>query len=284
MSCTALPPLRPGRPANAELLARRESIAELSGAAAEPDYVDIGGVSCAIATIATPRARIVHCHGGGYRHGTARGWTAFAERLATATGAEVLVPDYALAPEFPLPAALHEIVAVMMALQDQQSGLPLILAGDSAGAGLALATASVLNRPLPISGMILLSPWLDLRLEADSYRRCAATDSLISQESLAISADAYLQGVPPQDPLASPLLGDLAGLPRLHVEASGDEVLCDDSIALAARLAAAGVPCELIIEPGEPHVWAVPFPERPASVRTLARLKQFVGDIAADMR
>ena len=274
----ALPALREGREPDPELLARRALIAELSGPAT-PKYVEFGGLRCAVATSAVPRARIVHCHGGGFRHGSARGWTAFASRLAAVADVEVLVPDYSLAPERPFPAAIHEIVSVLTAIQEGTSALPLILAGDSAGAGLALATASVLERPVPLAGIIFLSPWIDLRLDANSFRRCAASDATLSRETLAVSAEAYLQGVSPENPLASPLLGDLTGLPPVQVQVGSDEVLCDDSLALAERLAAAGVRCELYLEPGVPHVWPVPFPDLAASVRALARVGCFVSDV-----
>ena len=274
----ALPALRDGRKPDPELLARRASIAELSGPAS-PKYVEIGGLRCAIATSDVPRARIVHCHGGGFRHGSARGWAAFASRVAAVAEVEVLVPDYSLAPERPFPAAIHEIAAVIAALVDQSSPLPLILAGDSAGGALALAVATMLERPVPLAGMILLSPWLDLRLVANSHRRCAASDATLSRETLAVSAEAYLQGVSPDDPLASPLLGDLAGLPPVQVQVGSDEVLCDDSLELAERLAAAGVRCDLYLEPGVPHVWPVPFPDLAASTRALARVRRFVTDV-----
>ena len=274
----ALPALREGREPDPELLARRALIAELSGPAT-PKYVEFGGLRCAVATSAVACARIVHCHGGGFRHGSARGWTAFASRLAAVADVEVLVPDYSLAPERPFPAAIHEIASVLTALFQEASPLPLILAGDSAGGALALAVASVIERPVPLAGIILLSPWLDLRLDANSYRRCAASDATLSRETLAVSAEAYLQGVSPEDPLASPLLGNLAGLPSVQIQVGSDEVLCDDSFALAERLAAEGVRCELHLEPGVPHVWPVPFPDLAASVRALARVGRFVTNV-----
>lgn len=276
----SLPALREGCEPDPELLARRASIAELSGPAS-PEYVEIGGLRCAVATSAAPRARIVHCHGGGFRHGSAQGWAAFASRLATVAEVEVVVPDYSLAPERPFPAAIHEIASVLTALFQEASPLPLILAGDSAGGALALAVASALQRPVPLAGIVLLSPWIDLRLDANSHRRCAASDATLSRETLAVSAEAYLQGVSPEDPLASPLLGNLAGLPPVQLHVGSDEVLCDDSLALAERLAAAGVRCELYLEPGVPHVWPVPFPDLAASTRALARVRRFVTDVLA---
>lgn len=274
---SGLPPRRNGPAPDADLLARRASIAELSGAGPVA-YVDIAGLRCAVADVAAPRATIVHCHGGGYRHGTAQGWAAYATRMASATGARILVPEYALAPEQPFPNALHEIVAVIAALADATDA-PLILTGDSAGGGLALAAASVFARPLPVAGIALLSPWLDLRLGAASYDRCAATDAMFSHAAASVSAAAYLQGIASDDPLASPLLGDLAGLPPVQLQVGAGEVLVDDSLALAARLVDAGVRVDLHVEPDVPHVWPVIMPDLPAARRALLRLARFIDDI-----
>lgn len=269
-----LPAERPGRPADALLLERRAGIAGLSGPA-EPVEQVIGGISCVVATVPQPRATWLHFHGGGYRHGAARDWAAFADRLAQATGSRVVLPDYRLAPEHPCPAALNDALAVAAALAADAPG-PLLLSGDSAGGGLALAAASLMKRPLPFVGIALISPWLDLRLSAASFTRCAATDPIFSRESAAVSAEAYLQGLDCADPLASPLLGDLSGLPPVHLQVSASEVVVDDSTSLAGRLAAANVEAELFVVPDVIHDWPVVRPDEPQSKRALIRLARFL--------
>lgn len=275
-----LPPKRTGRAPAPDLVERRAAIAQLSG----PDpgaYVKVGNLTCAEASHQRPRALIVHCHGGGYRHGSAAGWAAFGARLATVTRTRVLVPDYSLAPESPCPAAIHELVGVLAEALGQAERLPVILAGDSAGGGLALAIANALKRPMPLAGLVLFSPWLDLRLQAEGYERCAATDLVFSKMSAAASADEYLQGMPADHPLASPLLGALEGLPPILVQAAAGEVLLDDSLALVHRAAAAGVRAQLHIEPDVQHVWPVMSPDSPASARALERVSRFLDEIEA---
>lgn len=276
---TTLPPLRPGVPADTELEARRAGIAELSGPAPEVTYAEHGGLRCAVAAAADPRATIVHCHGGGYRHGTARGWFAFAQRLAAATGCTVILPDYSLAPEAPFPAAIHEVLQVLGEVLDAANG-PLVLSGDSAGGGLALAAATIMAQPERLGGIVLLSPWLDLRLTSETYQRCAASDPVFSQEAATISAAAYLQGAAPDHPLASPLLADLHGLPPVQIHVGAGEVLLGDSLALLDRLADAGVRGELFLEPGAPHVWPVGLPDLPASHRVLTQIARFVDELS----
>lgn len=257
------------------MIARRGSIA-----ADAPELTPIADVPCLVIERPGATVTVVHLHGGGYRLGSAAGWRGFAERLCEGTEARIVVPDYALAPERPYPAAIHDAAAVLEAVVAQAPG-PVILSGDSAGGGLALAVASLLAGPTPIAGLILISPWLDLTLEAESYRRCAASDALFSHESATRSAQDYLQGSAPDDPLASPLFADVTGLPPVLVFASSDEVLCDDTLALTARLAQAKIRATLSIEPAMPHIWPVLLPNASASARALSAIAAFVREVSS---
>lgn len=269
-----LPALRPGRAPAPALIARRGP-----GAEAIP-LCKIGGVPCLIIERVDATATLVHLHGGGYRMGSAAAWHGFAERLCEHTGARIIVPDYALAPEQPYPAALHDAVAMLEDVVSQAPG-PVILSGDSAGGGLALSVADLLAPPTPLAGLILMSPWLDLTLAAESYQRCAASDALFSRESAAQSAEDYLQGSSPTDPLASPLFAEATRLPPVLVFASCDEVLCDDALALSHRLTHARIRTILSIEPGLPHIWPVLLADAPASTRALSAIAAFVGEVSS---
>lgn len=277
-----LPAKRDGREADAELIARRATLTELSGPADADGYETIAGIRCAVSSHPQPRAIIVHCHGGGYRHGTARGWAAFGGRLAAATASRVILPDYSLAPEHPFPAAIHEIVDVIEQVADtNEAGLPLLISGDSAGGGLATAVASLLARPAPVAAIVLLSPWLDLRLTADSFTRCAVTDPIFSHDAAVEAVEGYMQGLAADHPLASPLLADLGGLPPVQIHASTGEVLVDDSLLLIQRLAEEGVRADLHVEVGPPHVWPVCFPEMPESERSMRLIGRFVDEVTS---
>jgi len=232
-----------------------------------------------------PRRTLLYLHGGAYLFcspRTHRGITAF---LARAIPARVLVPDYRLAPEHPFPAALDDALACVRWLAG--SGMAageLVVAGDSAGGGLALAAQLALRdagEALP-GRAALLSPWVDLAATGDSIRTNSDSDAWVSGDVVAPGATLYLGQTAANHPLASPLYADLKGLPPLLLHVSDSEVLLDDSTRLAERARAAGVSVTLRVWPGLPHVWQgfVPFiPEAASSLREIARfLAQAGGD------
>jgi acetyl esterase/lipase len=278
-----LPPRRDGHPADDELAARRAGMAGV----APPDPgagtgVDVrpeaaGGVEVVVCRPPDPDGVLVHLHGGGYRLGSATYSAGFGARLALATSCTVVVPEYRLAPEHPFPAALHDAAEVYDVVVDRTAG-PVFVGGDSAGGGLAaaLAVAAVAaGRPAPL-GLILWSPWLDLRIEAPTFTSRAETDQLFSRASALAAAGSYLQGVDPAHPLASPLLADLAGLPPTLLFAAEDEVLLDDSVSFGSALAHAGIPVESHLVPGVQHVWPVITPDHPESAAAIAAAAAFV--------
>ena len=203
-----------------------------------------------------PARSLLYLHGGAYVSGAARTHRALTTQLAVRCGAQVLAPDYRLAPEHPFPAALEDAVAAWRALRAEAPGRPLVLAGDSAGGGLALATAlrlRELGEPLPLC-LVLFSPWVDLGL-AGLPEAAPPGEALLSRAWLRASAAAYLAGQSPQQPLASPVLADLRGLPPLLVQVGSDELLLADAQRLAARAEAAGVRVRLEVYPGLWHVF-----------------------------
>ena len=269
------------RTAPEDLVARRGAVAQLvtapqSAGDLAADEVRVGGVDCVVLAPLRPTATVLYFHGGGYRLGSARASTAFGARLARASGARVVLVDYRLAPEHPFPAALHDALAVYGALLDD--GGPPVVGGDSAGGGLAAACTLVVARSgaPAATGLVLLSPWVDLTVAASSFTANAGTDQLFSAASAAEAADLYLQGHDPTDPLASPLFGDLGRFPPTQIFAGGDEVLLDDALALGALLARRGVSVETHVVAGMQHVWPTLFPDLPASAEALAAMARFV--------
>jgi monoterpene epsilon-lactone hydrolase len=274
-----LPPLRPGKPAAADLLARRARMPAvwtpemLQPGISARDAV-IGGVDC---LVCGPReATILYFHGGGYRMGSPAAWANFASRLAAATGCRVVVPDYRLAPEHPFPAGLHDALSVYRAVIEND-GTPPIIGGDSAGGGLACAVAlaceaAALDVPRKA---ILLSPWLDLTVTNPAYAS-RKSDLFFPRESAQEAAEQYLQGHDAGDPLASPLKGDLSAFPDSLIFASSDECLIGDALAFQSLLAEAGVPVETHLVPGMTHVWPVIAPALPESQAALTAIGRFV--------
>ncbi|MDB5444874.1 MAG: putative acetyl-hydrolase LipR, partial [Phenylobacterium sp.] len=276
-----LPPRRSGPPPGEELMRRRVAGAGLGAQPTHPTVVvsteTVAGIDCVICTPPERRGDIVYLHGGGYRVGSAAAWRGFGSRLAAASRLRVLLPEYGLAPEAPFPCALHDALAVLQALSEANGRGLVLVGGDSAGGGLALASALALAAAgAPLAGAILISPWLDLTNQAASFATCAATDPLFSKASADAAAETYLQGWSNLDPWASPLYGDLAAAPPVLVLASAAEVLLQDSLSLAVKLAEAGRPVRLHVAAEQVHVWPVLRSEDPASEAALAAIGDFV--------
>jgi acetyl esterase/lipase len=243
--------------------------------------VDAGGVS-AIALERDGGERdplLLYFHGGGYRIGSAHAWRAYASRLAAACRARVWVVDYRLAPEHPFPAAIDDAVCAYRALLARgESPARVVLAGDSAGGGLAAAALIALAReslPRP-AGAVCLSPWADLSNRADSYRTRAHSDKLFGHKQAEEAAALYLAGHAATDPLASPLFADWTGQASLLIHAGDAEVLLDDATGLAERARAAGVDVRLSVYPEMPHVWHLAYPAFPEAVRAVEEIAGFV--------
>jgi epsilon-lactone hydrolase len=281
-----LPPERPGREASPQLLERRASMAGVAMPTAggdgtmEPRYSTCGRSSAYVCEPPDPACILVYLHGGGYRLGEAAGWIPFAARLAVAVPARVVLLDYKLAPEHPFPSAIHDAVA---AYDDvREDGLPVVVAGDSAGGGLAAALVVACGRAgveAP-AGLVLLSPWLDLTVQATTYESRRASDQLFSSDSATEAADAYLQGVAADEPLASPLFAELDNFPPTLLFAGGAEVLLEDTLRFAHRLALADVSVECHVAHGMQHVWPTIQPELVESQRAVRDIARFVAGVA----
>ncbi|MEZ5436141.1 MAG: alpha/beta hydrolase [Pseudomonadales bacterium] len=221
----------------------------------------IDGIPClwVKAMGAEPEKLILYLHGGGYifcsAHTTHKDilW-----RLSVASKCRVIAPDYRLAPEHPYPAALEDSIKVYRWLLEQgYKPENIVIAGDSAGGGLTYGTVLKIRDiglPLP-AATVAMSPWTDLAVTGESVITNLKRDALIPGDGLPEGAQYYLAGASTRDPYASPLYGDPTGLPPTLIQVSKDEVLLDDSRRLAAKYRAAGVPCELELWDGMPHVW-----------------------------
>ena len=245
---------------------------------------DAGGVPAILLEPAGDSATapwLLYFHGGGYRIGSALAWRAYGSHLARACSARVLLADYRLAPEYPFPAAVEDAVAAYAWLAE--TGAPperIVLAGDSAGGGLAAAALIEIRRrglPRP-AGAALLSPWADLTNRAETFRTRADADELFSLRQAREAAELYLQGRDPADPLASPVFADWSGAPPLLVHAGDAEVLLDDARLLAERARAAGVDVRLRVWPERPHVWHLSYPAFPEAVEAVEEVAAFVAE------
>ena len=231
-----------------------------SDVALEP--VDAGGVPAQWVTApgATPERIILYLHGDGYVVGSVRSHCELASRLSTAAAARVLLIGYRLAPEHPHPAAVEDATAAYRWLLARGiSPGRVVVAGDSAGGGLTVATLVALrdsSQPPPAAG-VCISPWVDLEGIGDSLTAKAAVDPIIQVDGLKRMAGMYLGGLDPRTPLAAPLYAELSGLPPLLIQVGSAEMLLDDSTRLAERARKAGVDVTLEVWDDMIHVWHV---------------------------
>lgn len=220
-------------------------------------------------------AAILYFYGGGYVLGAPISRRKTAGHLALAAQARALVPAYRLAPEHPFPAAIEDAVAAYQWLltEGAEAG-GVVLAGDSAGGGLALATVLALrDRGLPRpAGVVTISAWADMTMSGESMNSRAQTDICCSRDGLAELAGHYLAGADPRHPHASPVFADFSRLPPLLCLVGGHERLVDDSVRVVRAAREAGIEATLFVAPEMQHVFPIfagAFPEADAAIRLI---------------
>ncbi len=215
-----------------------------------------------------PDKAILQLHGGAYIRSLEDNGITYrraAVQYAKLSGAGVLTVDYRVAPEHPYPAALEDAVMAYKWLLEQ--GYPpehIIIAGDSAGGGLALATTLFIrdnDMPMP-AALITMSAWTNL-----NYRR---------------RAPAYAGNNPADDPYISPVYGEYSGFPPLLMQAGGDEMLLNDTIKVAQKAKESGVTVKQTTYPGMFHVFQMLFPELPEANKAWDEVEAFIKEIYAD--
>lgn len=248
------------------------------------EAVDAGGVPAEWIKVAggPEDSVILYLHGGGYAIGSLTSHRQLVAYIAKAAGARTLSLAYRLAPEHPFPAAVEDAVTGYRWLLKQGiSPRRIIIAGDSAGGGLTIAALLSLRDqgdPLPAAG-VCISPWVDLTCSSETYRTKAHTDPVVNEEGIREMAALYLGGLDPETPLASPIFGDLTGLPPLLIQVGTEEVLLDDSISLDNKARACGVDSRLEIWEEMIHVWHSFSPILKEGREAIARIGEYFREI-----
>lgn len=225
-------------------------------------------------SVQAPQRTVLYFHGGGYFSCGLDTHRPVVAAISLRAQARVLSVDYRLAPEHPCPAAVEDALAWYRDVLSDTPAAQIVLAGDSAGGGLVVACLqAALQQGLPMpAGAVLFSPWVDLASTGESVQAQARTDVMFNPENLVDAAQLYLAGRSATDPVASPLYGDMEGLPALLIFASQSEILLSDATRLHDKAQAAGVTSQLVLQPNMPHVWPimVMLPEAKASLRQVA--------------
>ncbi len=232
-----------------------------------------------------PARTLLYVHGGGYYFCSPKTHRSLVFALTARCSARTFSLDYRLAPEHPFPAALDDaIAAYRRLLADGSTPESIVLAGDSAGGGLALAMLIALRDagdPLPAAAL-LFSPWTDLAATGATLVTNDGLDPMFYGAVIGRAARFYLGETPAAHPTASPLYADFAGLPPLFIQAGSTEVLLDDSRRVAEKAHAAGVSVDFEIWPHMPHVWQLYAPFVPEARKALDRAAEFVRRVTSE--
>ncbi len=251
----------------------------------QTERVGAGGVPAE--WIAAPGAAedrvLLYLHGGGYMVGSMRTYRVMLSRMSRASGARVLGIEYRLAPENPFPAPVEDATAAYRwLLSNGVNPARIVIAGDSAGGGLTVATLVALRyfgEPMPAAG-ICISPWVDLELTGESMTTKAEADPLVQRELVDFMANMYLGNRDRRTPLASPLYADLHGSPPLLIHVGTSETLLDDSTRLTERAKAAGVDVSLEVWDDMVHDWHLFAPVLPEGQQAIERIGEFIREHA----
>lgn len=229
------------------------------------------------------REVVLQLHGGGYIGKMKNAYRDFAVLYAKMPGERaVLSVDYRVAPENPYPAALEDAYAAYQWLLEMGcEGNQIIVAGDSAGGGLALALCLYLKdkgEPLPRK-LVLMSPWTDLAATGDSYETNFEKDPLFGNTTDSmIYSNAYYGENDPKTPYISPLYGDYEGLPPMLFQVGGAEMLLSDSARAAKKAKAAGCEVKLTVYDGMFHVFQLGMKKMKESREAWKEIERFVSD------
>lgn len=222
---------------------------------------------------------VLYFHGGGFVMGSALSHRNIVSGFAKRLNVQALTFDYRLAPEHPAPAAAEDGATMYRYLlkngfQPEQ----IAFAGDSAGGGVALSTLLKLKDegvPLP-AACALFSPCTDMTLSGASHKTRIESDPCTPRGSSETFLAYYVGQGDARHPYASPLFGELGGLPPTIIQVGDFETLLDDSVRLAERLKEAGVETHIRVWDGLFHCFPLLAPAFPEATEALEEVCAFL--------
>lgn len=219
---------------------------------------------------------IIYLHGGCYIYGNINNYCTIPVQISNTTGLKVLSVNYSLAPENPFPKAIEDVQNIYEYLiEEGYTSDQIVIVGDSAGGGLALATVIKLRdlkADLP-AALGLFSPWVDLTLKGDTIETLKDFDNVLSKRQLEGAAKIYAEKQELTNPLISPVFADLKNCPPMMILAGGREILLSDSINLARRATLDNTTVNFIVWDKLDHVFAVDstLPESKEAIEILGK-------------
>lgn len=244
------------------------------------------GVPAVCVSTKKPTATVLYVHGGAFICGTFPTYAGLCGQIAKRLNARVFWVDYRLAPEMPFPAATNDVFNAYCALASDYPADPLIVAGDSAGGNLSLVTLLRVRDRLadrdhdaelrmPVCA-VAMSPLVDFASSTPSRQANAHTDAILSPRMIEFATELYLDGHDPQDPYASPIYGDLSGLPPMLLSVSDTEAVRDDAYRFVHKARRAGSRVTLLSREDRLHAWPVLFTVLPEARRDFAEIIDFM--------
>lgn len=225
------------------------------------------------------KGTVLYIHGGAYNIGSLNTHRDLAARISQASGARALLVDYRLAPEHVYPAAVEDVVmAYRWLLTNGSSSDDIVIAGDSAGGGLAIAALVSLRDagvPLP-AATVCLSPWTDLEMTGESTQTRKDTDPFLTSSWLRFMAKNYFADSDPRTPLISPIYTDMSNLPPMLIQVGSDEILFSDSTRLAEHARKTQVDVTLEIWEDMWHVWHFFAGQMPEGRQAMEKVGAFI--------
>ena len=259
----------------------RVPLGSASRAALNVEEIDLDGVRAErYCPKASPSGTIIYLHGGGFVSGGVGLERRPAAANAIASNCDTFSIEYRLAPKHPYPAALDDAIAAYTAVLDRGADpATTVLFGASAGACLALSSLLKirdLGLPQP-AGAVLLWPYADLTFSGETVQSNGDLDMLPVRDLAHVWGPAYVGNADPSDPLVSPALADLRGLPPLLILAGGAESLLSCAERIAANARRAGVPAQLNVFPEKVHGWMM-LPKLDATMQAIEQINGWIAE------
>lgn len=264
----------------------REALQRKFPSLAFQDHTIDGLAVESVCAVETPARVILYLHGGAFMMGSPASYRNRTMRLSYRCEAEVFVPAYRLAPENPFPAALDDALAAWKLVKALRPGVPLLVAGDSAGGGLTLSLLvrlRDLGLALP-NGAVLLSPWTDLTVSGASVDGNLGKDLWFTRKHLETWAGYYVDGADGRAAYVSPVFADLSGLPPLLLLVADNELLLDDSLRVRDSAASKGTDARVFIGKGMQHDWPLTLPWLDESRAAWRAIRAFVEEHSPSAR